>query len=157
MIGGSRWYRRVCRTSRPVQFLLVFTVLVLISVQFYTVNRRDDGPIVVISRHSSRKVTGHDVDADKDSGAADRRGVTSSGSGFNASLSRTLAARTAASPAERRLTRSATGGGATDVNLLKDLFISVKTTGKYHKDRVDLLIRTWYSLARDQVFIISTK
>ena len=32
-----------------------------------------------------------------------------------------------------------------------DLFISVKTTLNYHKPRLDLILKTWYKLARDQV------
>ena len=34
---------------------------------------------------------------------------------------------------------------------LHDIFISVKTTNKYHKSRVDLILKTWYLLAKDQV------
>lgn len=34
---------------------------------------------------------------------------------------------------------------------LKDIFISVKTTSKYHRARVKLLLDTWYLLAREQV------
>jgi hypothetical protein len=34
---------------------------------------------------------------------------------------------------------------------IEDMFISVKTTKKYHKGRLDLLLDTWVSLARDQV------
>uniref|UniRef100_A0A3Q2YMA1 RFNG O-fucosylpeptide 3-beta-N-acetylglucosaminyltransferase n=1 Tax=Hippocampus comes TaxID=109280 RepID=A0A3Q2YMA1_HIPCM len=36
---------------------------------------------------------------------------------------------------------------------LKDIFIAVKTTRKYHKSRVELLIQTWISQAKEQVRI----
>ena len=36
---------------------------------------------------------------------------------------------------------------------LKDIFISVKTTKSFHKTRLDLIIKTWFNLAKDQVFI----
>lgn len=38
-----------------------------------------------------------------------------------------------------------------DKTQLKDVFISVKTTSKYHGPRVKLLLKTWYLLAREQV------
>lgn len=34
---------------------------------------------------------------------------------------------------------------------LKDIFIAVKTTKKYHKTRLELLIQTWISQAKEQV------
>lgn len=34
---------------------------------------------------------------------------------------------------------------------LKDIFIAVKTTRKYHKSRLELLFQTWVSKAREQV------
>lgn len=34
---------------------------------------------------------------------------------------------------------------------LDDIFISVKTTKKYHRTRLRLIIETWFQLARDQV------
>nr|XP_029508591.1 beta-1,3-N-acetylglucosaminyltransferase radical fringe-like [Oncorhynchus nerka] len=34
---------------------------------------------------------------------------------------------------------------------LKDIFIAVKTTRKYHKSRLDLLFQTWVSKAKEQV------
>lgn len=34
---------------------------------------------------------------------------------------------------------------------LKDIFIAVKTTRKYHKSRLELLIQTWVSQAKEQV------
>ena len=37
------------------------------------------------------------------------------------------------------------------INNLTDVFISIKTTGKFHRSRVDLQIRTWFKLAKDQV------
>lgn len=32
-----------------------------------------------------------------------------------------------------------------------DLFISVKTSGKFHRDRLPLIIKTWFQLAPKQV------
>jgi fringe protein len=34
---------------------------------------------------------------------------------------------------------------------LDDIFISVKTTKKYHDTRLRLIVETWFQLARDQV------
>lgn len=34
---------------------------------------------------------------------------------------------------------------------LKDIFVAVKTTRKYHKSRLELLIQTWVSQAKEQV------
>ena len=34
---------------------------------------------------------------------------------------------------------------------LRDIFISVKTTSKYHVSRIRLIQKTWYALARDDV------
>lgn len=34
---------------------------------------------------------------------------------------------------------------------LDDIFISVKTTKKYHNTRLKLIVETWFQLARDQV------
>lgn len=36
---------------------------------------------------------------------------------------------------------------------LKDVFIAVKTTKKYHRTRLELLIETWISEAKEQVRI----
>lgn len=36
---------------------------------------------------------------------------------------------------------------------LKDIFIAVKTTKKYHRSRLELLIETWISEAKEQVRI----
>lgn len=38
-----------------------------------------------------------------------------------------------------------------DVLEFKDVFIAVKTTRKYHKSRLELLIQTWVSQAKEQV------
>ncbi|CAL1540631.1 unnamed protein product [Lymnaea stagnalis] len=38
---------------------------------------------------------------------------------------------------------------------LSDVFISVKTTSKYHTLRVNLLLKTWYLLAREQVYFFT--
>lgn len=37
----------------------------------------------------------------------------------------------------------------------QDLFIAVKTTRKYHKSRLELLIQTWVSRVKEQTFIFS--
>ena len=34
---------------------------------------------------------------------------------------------------------------------LSDLFISVKTTKKFHSTRLDIILKTWFNLAEDQV------
>ena len=36
---------------------------------------------------------------------------------------------------------------------LDDIFISVKTTKNFHASRLDVIIKTWFTLARDQVFL----
>ncbi|XP_026171331.1 beta-1,3-N-acetylglucosaminyltransferase radical fringe isoform X2 [Mastacembelus armatus] len=38
---------------------------------------------------------------------------------------------------------------------LKDIFIAVKTTRKYHKFRLELLIQTWVSQAKEQTYIFT--
>ena len=38
---------------------------------------------------------------------------------------------------------------------LADIFISVKTSGKFHASRLQLILQTWYRLARDQVSFFS--
>ncbi|KAG9350310.1 hypothetical protein JZ751_026664 [Albula glossodonta] len=38
---------------------------------------------------------------------------------------------------------------------LKDIFIAVKTTRKYHKSRLELLFQTWVSQAKKQTFIFT--
>ena len=35
---------------------------------------------------------------------------------------------------------------------LDDIFISVKTTKNFHVSRLDVIIKTWFTLAREQVF-----
>ncbi|KAM8837814.1 beta-1,3-N-acetylglucosaminyltransferase radical fringe isoform 1-T2 [Spinachia spinachia] len=37
----------------------------------------------------------------------------------------------------------------------KDIFIAVKTTRKYHKSRLELLIQTWVSQAKEQTYIFT--
>ncbi|XP_068199957.1 beta-1,3-N-acetylglucosaminyltransferase radical fringe [Antennarius striatus] len=37
----------------------------------------------------------------------------------------------------------------------KDIFIAVKTTRKYHKSRLELLIKTWVSQAKEQTYIFT--
>lgn len=34
---------------------------------------------------------------------------------------------------------------------IEDIFLSVKTTKKFHRSRVDVILQTWFKLARDQV------
>lgn len=38
---------------------------------------------------------------------------------------------------------------------MKDIFIAVKTTRKYHKSRLELLVETWVSRAKEQTYIFS--
>ncbi|XP_061416709.1 serine/threonine-protein kinase LMTK1-like [Lethenteron reissneri] len=38
-----------------------------------------------------------------------------------------------------------------------DLFVAVKTTGKFHASRMRLLLRTWVSRAREQVRVVATQ
>ncbi|XP_075072885.1 beta-1,3-N-acetylglucosaminyltransferase radical fringe isoform X2 [Mixophyes fleayi] len=38
---------------------------------------------------------------------------------------------------------------------IEDLFIAVKTTKKYHRSRLDLLLQTWISQAKSQTFIFT--
>ena len=45
-------------------------------------------------------------------------------------------------------------GEEMDVTELKDIFISVKTTGDYHNTRVTVLQHTWFQNARDQVCLL---
>ncbi|XP_061823079.1 beta-1,3-N-acetylglucosaminyltransferase radical fringe isoform X1 [Nerophis lumbriciformis] len=42
-----------------------------------------------------------------------------------------------------------------DLLELKDIFIAVKTTRKYHKSRLELLIQTWISQAKEQTYIFT--
>lgn len=42
-------------------------------------------------------------------------------------------------------------GSRSNLLKLKDIFIAVKTTRKYHKSRLELLIQTWISKAKEQV------
>lgn len=39
----------------------------------------------------------------------------------------------------------------TSYTFLWDIFISVKTTGQFHRSRLDIILNTWYKLARNQV------
>ncbi|XP_049614540.1 beta-1,3-N-acetylglucosaminyltransferase radical fringe [Syngnathus scovelli] len=47
------------------------------------------------------------------------------------------------------------GPGPRDLLELKDIFIAVKTTRKYHKSRLELLIQTWISRAKEQTYLFS--
>ncbi|POI21023.1 hypothetical protein CIB84_015230 [Bambusicola thoracicus] len=51
----------------------------------------------------------------------------------------------------RRVRLGPPGGSARESLELKDIFIAVKTTRKYHKTRLELLFQTWISRARGQV------
>ncbi|KAM4664296.1 beta-1,3-N-acetylglucosaminyltransferase radical fringe [Discoglossus pictus] len=57
--------------------------------------------------------------------------------------------------------KSALGAGSEDQPLvretlqIKDIFIAVKTTKKYHRSRLDLLLQTWISQAKEQTFIFT--
>ncbi|XP_039990799.1 beta-1,3-N-acetylglucosaminyltransferase radical fringe [Xiphias gladius] len=42
-----------------------------------------------------------------------------------------------------------------DLLELKDIFIAVKTTKKYHKSRLELLIQTWVSQAKEQTYMFT--
>ncbi|KAM3592521.1 uncharacterized protein V6R79_020648 [Siganus canaliculatus] len=42
-----------------------------------------------------------------------------------------------------------------DMLELKDIFIAVKTTRKYHKSRLELLMQTWISQAKEQTYIFT--
>ncbi|RWS27260.1 fringe glycosyltransferase-like protein [Leptotrombidium deliense] len=42
-----------------------------------------------------------------------------------------------------------------DVMSLRDIFISVKTTKIFHRSRVDLIVKTWFALAKDQTFFFT--
>lgn len=58
----------------------------------------------------------------------------------------------AGSPQPARKGRLGAAGGSGRESLeLKDIFIAVKTTRKYHRSRLDLLLQTWISRARGQV------
>lgn len=57
---------------------------------------------------------------------------------------------------ERGTLHEGKGGGIAgsrfqDLLELKDIFIAVKTTKKYHKSRLALLFQTWVSKAKEQV------
>ncbi|KAM7371328.1 hypothetical protein PAMP_010809 [Pampus punctatissimus] len=61
---------------------------------------------------------------------------------------------------ERGALHGGKGGGLSgsrsrDQLELKDIFIAVKTTRKYHKYRLELLIQTWASRAKEQTYIFS--
>lgn len=39
--------------------------------------------------------------------------------------------------------------------ILSSIFISVKTTGKFHRNRVDQILKTWFNQARQQVYFFT--
>uniref|UniRef100_A0A667XBI3 O-fucosylpeptide 3-beta-N-acetylglucosaminyltransferase n=1 Tax=Myripristis murdjan TaxID=586833 RepID=A0A667XBI3_9TELE len=47
------------------------------------------------------------------------------------------------------------GSRSRDPLELKDIFIAVKTTRKYHKSRLELLFQTWVSRAKEQTYIFT--
>ncbi|XP_059180423.1 beta-1,3-N-acetylglucosaminyltransferase radical fringe [Centropristis striata] len=47
------------------------------------------------------------------------------------------------------------GSRSRDLLESKDIFIAVKTTRKYHKSRLELLIQTWVSQAKEQTYIFT--
>lgn len=47
------------------------------------------------------------------------------------------------------------GSRSRDLLELKDIFIAVKTTRKYHKSRLELLIQTWISQAIEQTYVFT--
>ncbi|XP_030630246.1 beta-1,3-N-acetylglucosaminyltransferase radical fringe [Chanos chanos] len=47
------------------------------------------------------------------------------------------------------------GSRSKDPLELKDIFIAIKTTRKYHKSRLELLFQTWISKAKEQAFIFT--
>ncbi|GLD64227.1 beta-1,3-N-acetylglucosaminyltransferase radical fringe isoform X1, partial [Lates japonicus] len=47
------------------------------------------------------------------------------------------------------------GSNSHDPLELKDIFIAVKTTRKYHKSRLELLIQTWVSQAKEQTYMFT--
>ena len=53
--------------------------------------------------------------------------------------------------AEAATTRRRFGTNSDSQTALSDIFISVKTTSKYHNSRIRLIQRTWYALAREEV------
>ncbi|CAM9711779.1 unnamed protein product [Bubo scandiacus] len=62
----------------------------------------------------------------------------------------------AGSPQPARKGRPGPAAGSARESLeLKDIFIAVKTTRKYHRSRLDLLLQTWISQARGQTFIFT--
>ncbi|KAL2078439.1 hypothetical protein ACEWY4_026124 [Coilia grayii] len=59
----------------------------------------------------------------------------------------------AVAPAGQR--RFSLGSHSRDPLELKDIFIAIKTTKKYHKTRLELLFQTWVSQAKEQTFIFT--
>lgn len=47
------------------------------------------------------------------------------------------------------------GGGSRDPLNPRDVFIAVKTTKKYHRSRLELLLQTWMSQAKEQTYIFT--
>lgn len=52
-------------------------------------------------------------------------------------------------------TQPATTTTAKSLVTLDDVFISVKTTKNFHATRLDVIIKTWFTLAREQVTSVS--
>ena len=51
-------------------------------------------------------------------------------------------------------TRSFTTHTGASPIMLSDIYISVKTGGEFHKDRVMVQVKTWYNLAKEQVNLL---
>ncbi|XP_066521825.1 beta-1,3-N-acetylglucosaminyltransferase radical fringe [Hoplias malabaricus] len=58
-------------------------------------------------------------------------------------------------PSQTQGPRIFTGSRSRDPLELRDIFIAVKTTRKYHKSRLQLLFQTWVSEAKEQTFIFT--
>lgn len=144
--GGGRWGRNMsssCLGLRRACFLLSVTaaavlLLLLPRGQPPAAPRRRPPPAGP-SRPSPKREArpaGSDVPGDRGGGS----GAAGGGRGV------------AGSPwPSRRVRMGPPGGSAKESLELKDIFIAVKTTRKYHKTRLELLFQTWISRARGQV------
>lgn len=148
--GGGRWGRNMsssCLGLRRACFLLSVTaaavlLLLLPRGQPPAAPRRRPPPAGP-SRPSPKREArpaGSDVPGDRGGGS----GAAGGGRGV------------AGSPwPSRRVRMGPPGGSAKESLELKDIFIAVKTTRKYHKTRLELLFQTWISRARGQTFIFT--
>uniref|UniRef100_A0A8D0FYG1 O-fucosylpeptide 3-beta-N-acetylglucosaminyltransferase n=1 Tax=Strix occidentalis caurina TaxID=311401 RepID=A0A8D0FYG1_STROC len=91
-------------------------------------------------RAGPRRRTPRGRDAERGRGGPGEQGAPGGGGGL------------AGSPQPARKGRPGPAAGSARESLeLKDIFIAVKTTRKYHRSRLDLLLQTWISQARGQV------